>query len=108
LTVRGVPTLVSIVPPVVIREAMPRDGNDPGGGLGTTGEARLARDRFGERLLGQLLSECRIRVDTGKEVGVDARHRDVVPGAERGVGREDGYDRLIVAAPHVRRHRRLL
>jgi hypothetical protein len=105
---RGVPVLVAIIPAVVVREAMPRDGDDPGGGLGTTGEARLARDRLCKGLLGQLLGQGRIRVNPSEEVGVDPWHRDVVPGAEGSLGREDGYDRVIVAAPHVRRHCRLL
>jgi len=104
----GLSVLVSIVPAVVVREPMPRDGDDPSGGLGTTGEARLARDRLRKGLLGQLLGKGCIRVKPSEELGVDPWHRDVVPGTEGSLGREYGYDRVIVAAPHVRRHSRLL
>src|SRR5437763_4322260 len=105
---RSLPVLVSIVTAVMIREPMSRNGDDPCRGLGTSCEARLARDRLGEGLLGQLFGESSIGVDSSDEVGVNARHRVVVPGAEGSLGREDGYDRPIVAAPHVWRHYRLL
>lgn len=73
----------------MIEEPVSANGDQPGDGVGSSVVRVAMAERIHERELGQLLRQACITATASEQVGVGAPGREVVPGPELSLVRED-------------------